>query len=101
MSELAPYRTPGCDRCRQPFPRGSGVNKPHSRAALFSGPMFPTRFTTVVGEQLIGQRYSKRRISTGKMRAAERAGKIVAAMLIISAAAAIHMASSAFAWNGT
>jgi hypothetical protein len=45
--------------------------------------------------------YSKRRISTGRMRDAERAGKIVAAMLINSAAAAIQIASSAFVWNGT
>src|SRR5580704_4093964 len=49
----------------------------------------------------VRQNYSKRRISTGRMRDAERAGKSVAAMLMKSAAAAIHIASSEFAWNGT
>lgn len=45
---------------------------------------------------LARQDYSNRRISTGKMRDAERAGKIVAAMLMNSAAAEIQIASSAF-----
>jgi hypothetical protein len=47
------------------------------------------------------QNYSKRRISTGRMRDAERAGKSVAATLMNSAAAAIQIASDEFAWNGT
>jgi hypothetical protein len=72
---------------------------------------FGTKPEGFVGKNAVGvglnsapkakESYSKRRISTGKMRVAERAGKIVAAMLINSAAAAIHMASSAFAWKGT
>jgi hypothetical protein len=45
--------------------------------------------------------YSYRRISTGKMREAARAGISVAATLIASAAAAIQMASKKLAWNGT
>lgn len=43
------------------------------------------------------QPYSNRRISTGRMRAAERAGTTVAAMLMASAAAAIQSASKALA----
>jgi hypothetical protein len=45
--------------------------------------------------------YSYRRISTGRMREAARAGINVAPTLIASAAAAIHTASRALAWNGT
>jgi hypothetical protein len=45
--------------------------------------------------------YSYRRISTGCMRAADRAGTIVDAALISNAAADIHSASAAFGWNGT
>jgi hypothetical protein len=41
--------------------------------------------------------YSNRSISTGRIRDAERAGKMVAATLIASAAAAIQSASLAFA----
>jgi hypothetical protein len=41
--------------------------------------------------------HSKRRICTGRIFAAERAGTIVAAMLMNRAATAIHTASSAFA----
>jgi hypothetical protein len=52
---------------------------------------------------LLGQppAYSNRSISTGRMRAAERAGTIVAATLIANAAAAIQIASKPFPWNGT
>lgn|GEM_PF-3820572 len=41
--------------------------------------------------------YSKRKICTGRIFAAERAGSTVAAMLIASAAAAIHNASNPLA----
>ena len=101
MSQPAFCRTPCRDRRRKAFPRGTGINMPPSMVALPSGPIFLARFSTFVSTHLIGKRYSKRRISTGKMRDAERAGKIVAAMLMKSAAAAIQIASSAFAWNGT
>src|ERR1700683_2746444 len=53
------------------------------------------------GEQQVSANYSKRRICTGKIFAAARAGTIVAAMLMANAAPAIHTESSAFAWNGT
>jgi len=42
-------------------------------------------------------RYSNRKISTGRILDAERAGSTVAAMLIASAAAAIHKASNPLA----
>jgi hypothetical protein len=42
-------------------------------------------------------RYSNRKISTGRILDAERAGRTVAAMLIASAAAAIHKASNPLA----
>jgi len=45
--------------------------------------------------------HSKRRISTGRIRAAALAGSSVAATQIATAAAAIQMASSALEWNGT
>jgi len=45
--------------------------------------------------------YSYRRISTGKIREAARAGISVAATLMARAAAAIHMPSSTLVWNGT
>jgi len=48
-----------------------------------------------------GDFYSNLRISTGRMRAADRAGSKVAPMLIASAAAAIHSESNPFAWKGT
>ena len=46
-------------------------------------------------EALVG--YSNRKISTGRILDAERAGSTVAAMLIASAAAAIHKASNPLA----
>jgi hypothetical protein len=45
--------------------------------------------------------HSKRRISTGRIRAAARAGRSVAATQIATAAAAIQTASSPLEWNGT
>jgi hypothetical protein len=45
--------------------------------------------------------HSKRRISTGNIRAAARAGRSVAATQIATAAAAIQTASSPLEWNGT
>lgn len=41
--------------------------------------------------------YSNRRISTGRIREADRAGRIVAAVLIARAVSAIHTASNPFA----
>src|SRR5580700_9979937 len=61
---------------------------------------FLSILTRLANQQATGD-HSKRRICTGKIFAAERAGTIVAAMLMRSAAAAIHNASIAFAWNGT
>jgi|GEM_PF-4904484 len=49
------------------------------------------------GEEQVSGNYSKRRICTGRIFAAARAGTIVAAMLMTNAAAAIHTESSAFA----
>jgi hypothetical protein len=47
--------------------------------------------------QQVSGNYSKRRICTGRIFAAARAGTIVAAMLMANAAAAIHTESSALA----
>lgn len=49
------------------------------------------------GLEQVSTNYSKRRICTGRMLAAARAGTIVAATLMASAAATIHTESSAFA----
>lgn len=54
-----------------------------------------------LGKKQHAVRHSKRRISTGKILAAERDGTTVAAILIANAAAAIHSASEPFARKGT
>ena len=69
---------------------------------VFSPPILRLFFdSNTSGEQQVSANYSKRRICTGKIFAAARAGTIVAAMLMANAAPAIHTESSAFAWNGT
>jgi len=78
--------------CESPQPARAGC-------LIFSASRF-------AGDLELGQRYavtfySNLRISTGRMRAAERAGRIVAATLMASAAAAIQIASKPFARNGT
>src|SRR2546422_7959733 len=61
-----------------------------------------TRFSKTSGCDLApAQPHSYRRISTGKIRAAERAGISVAPMLMAMAAAAIHTASRALGLKGT
>src|SRR6185437_2479052 len=68
---------------------------------MASGPLVKHYDILVLWCQSRQSGYSKRRISTGRIRAADHAGTIVAAMQIAKAAAAIQIASSAFAWNGT
>jgi len=80
---------------------------PRPDICLFLGLVYPLPIlrlffdSNTSEEQQVSGNYSKRRICTGKIFAAARAGTIVAAMLMANAAAAIHTESSALAWNGT
>jgi hypothetical protein len=68
------------------------------RSFMLSGSV-PGQFINRPGESRHAAivRYSNRKISTGRILDAERAGSTVAAMLIASAAAAIHKASNPLA----
>ena len=76
-------RTRG-EACTRSLPTRSSVHERHARAAHADC-----------------RHYSYRKISTGKIREAARAGISVAAALMARAAAAIHIPSSALVWNGT
>jgi len=79
----------------------------HNDIRILTRPLFPDESKGLsktldywigdAGESFCALFYSKRKISTGRMFDADRAGKIVAATLIASAAAVIQIASVPFA----
>lgn len=81
------------------WPKPPPVGTPTAPPAVVRLPAL-SRCTTKP-EVVAGSNYSYLRISTGRMRAAARAGTSVATRLIPSAAAAIQNASDGLAWKGT